>query len=58
MAPAWAGGAIGSSPPLDAVDDLGCAEAGLRRGELAVGAEGDAPGRALAPALDDVDLAP
>ena len=44
--------------PLDAVDDLGCAEPGLRRGELAVGAEGDAPGRALAPALDDVDLAP
>ena len=42
--------------PLDAVDDLGGAEAGLGRGELAVGAERNAPGRAAGPALDDVDL--
>ena len=44
--------------PLDAVDDLGCAEAGLRRGERAVGAEGDAPGRTACAALNHVDLAP
>ena len=44
--------------PLDAVDDLGGALAGLGGGELAVGAEGDAPGPALGPALDHVDLAP
>ena len=44
--------------PLDAVDGLGCAEPGLRRRKLAVGAERDAPGPALGPALDDVDLAP
>ena len=43
--------------PLDAVDDLGCAQACLSGGEFAVGAEGDAPGRALGPALDDIDLA-
>ena len=44
--------------PLDAVDGLGGAEPGLRRRKLAVGAEGDAPGPALGPALDDVDLPP
>ena len=42
---------------LDAVDDLGGAEPGLRRGDLAVGAEGDAAGAAACAALDDVDLA-
>ena len=42
---------------LDAVDDLGGAEPGLGRGELAVGAQGDPPGPAAGPALDDVDLA-
>ena len=44
--------------PLDAVDDLGCALAGLGGGDLAVGAEGDAAWPATRPALDDVDLAP
>ena len=43
--------------PLDAVDDLGCALAGLCGGDLAVGAEGDAAWPATRPALDDVDLA-
>ena len=42
--------------PLDAVDDLGGAEPGLRGGELAVAAECDAPGRAARAALDHVDL--
>ena len=44
--------------PLDAVDDLGGAEpAGLRCGDLAVGAEGDAAWAAAGAALHDVDLA-
>ena len=43
---------------LDAVDDLGCAEPGLRGGELAVGTEGDALRPAPAPALHDIDLPP
>ena len=43
--------------PLDAVDNLGGAEARLRCCKLAVAAEGDPPGHAPAPALDDVDLA-
>ena len=42
--------------PLDAVDDLGRAEPRLRRGDLAVGAEGDAARAAAGAALDDVDL--
>ena len=42
---------------LDAVDDLGCAEPGLRGGELAVGAQRHAPGRTARAALNDVDLA-
>ena len=43
--------------PLDAVDDAGGAEPGLCRGDLAVGAEGDAAGPAACAGLHDVDLA-
>ena len=57
MVPAWGRSAAGFLAPLDAVDDLGCALAGLCGGDLAVGAERDAAWPATCPALDDVDLA-
>ena len=42
---------------LDAVDDVGRSPARLVGGELAVPAQGDAPGSVRSPALHDVDLA-